>query len=199
MDVQVPTPDLDPFEVFLNWHGAAVASADPLADAMQLATANASARPSLRTVLYKGMSDRRLRFFTDYRSRKANELDQNPWAAVSFHWKQLARQVRIEGRVERLSAAESDAYFAGRARGSRISALASTQSQPLASREELVRRAAALAEHFAGRDPPRPAHWGGFALVPTSFEFWVDGVDRLHERYLYQSAGAGWRFTLLAP
>jgi pyridoxamine 5'-phosphate oxidase len=199
MDVQVPTPDLDPFEVFLDWYGAAVARANPLPDAMQLATANASARPSLRTVLYKGMSDRRLRFFTDYRSRKANELDQNPWAAVSFHWKQLGRQVRIEGRVERLSAAESDAYFAGRAWSSRISALASTQSQPLSSRDELVERAAALAARFAGQDPPRPPSWGGYALAPTSFEFWVDGVDRLHERYLYQSEGAGWSFTLLSP
>jgi pyridoxamine 5'-phosphate oxidase len=159
---------------------------------MALATASREGAPSVRMVLLKEADERGLVFFTNYESRKGRELAENPRAALLFHWP--GRQVRVEGDVERLPAAESDAYWATRPLGSRIGAVASRQSEVLASREELERRAAEVQD-----DPPRPAFWGGYRLTPQTFEFWEHRDDRLHDRLRYRRAGDGWVTELLYP
>ncbi|HMJ15332.1 MAG TPA: pyridoxamine 5'-phosphate oxidase [Polyangiaceae bacterium] len=189
----------EPLKVFLGWFDEAVAAADPFPDAMTLATCTASGRPSARVVLYKGLSDGSLRFFTNYSSRKGRELEENPFVAALFHWTSLARQVRIEGRVEALSAAESDAYFRSRERQSQLGAWASPQSQTIAERGALTREYAAVEVRYAGAEIPRPAHWGGYRIIASSYEFWIGREHRLHDRVLYTKAGAGYRQTALAP
>ncbi|AUX24274.1 pyridoxamine 5'-phosphate oxidase [Sorangium cellulosum] len=169
------------------------------ATAMTLATVDASGRPSARLVLLKGIDERGFLFFTNYASRKSAELAANPFAALCIHWAKAAEQIRVEGRVERLSDAESDAYFATRPRGSQIGAWASRQSEPLPSREVLLERVREIEARFEGRPVPRPPFWGGFRVVPDRIEFWRGQESRLHDREVYLRDGDGWRVERLYP
>ncbi|KYF58630.1 pyridoxine/pyridoxamine 5'-phosphate oxidase [Sorangium cellulosum] len=169
------------------------------ATAMTLATVDASGRPSARMVLLKGIDDRGFVFFTNYASRKAADLEANPFAALCIHWAKAAEQVRVEGRVERIGDAESDAYFATRPRGSQIGAWASRQSAPLPSRERLIERVREIEARFEGRPVPRPAFWGGYRLVPERVELWRGQESRLHDRVVYLRDGDGWRVERLYP
>lgn len=192
----------DPFDQFDGWYAAAVDATDDRAAAMTVATATADGRPSARVVLLRGVDERGFVFYTNYESRKAADLEQNPRAALLFYWPQLDRQVRVEGAVRSVDAAESDAYFAARPRGHRIGAWASPQSRPIANRGELESRLAAVEESFAdaGDDVPRPSFWGGYRVVPEVFEFWVNRTDRLHDRVRYVRAADGsWSHDRLAP
>ena len=159
---------------------------------MALATATPDGRPSVRMVLLKGADERGFTFFTNYESRKGRELDANPRAALLFHRPDL--QVRVEGRVERVPLGESDTYWASRPAASRRSAAASQQSRPVDSRDELV-----AAVEAQPAEPPRPAHWGGYRLVPDTYEFWRHRDDRLHERHLFTARGDGWEQSVLQP
>jgi len=188
----------DPYSQFAKWYGEAQDAERPLPDAAALATATTRGRPSLRMVLLKGFDAHGFVFYTNYRSRKGRELARNPHGTLLFHWGNLARQVRIEGRIERVSARESDEYFATRPRGSQLSAWASTQSTTVAGRAALERRFAALARKHP-ESVPRPPHWGGYRLVPEAIEFWQGREDRLHDRILYRPARGGWRIERLAP
>jgi pyridoxamine 5'-phosphate oxidase len=169
------------------------------ANAMTLATADASGRPSARMVLLKDIDDRGFAFVTNLESRKARELEENPFAALCFHWPRAAEQLRVEGRVERASDAESDAWFAARPRASQIGAWASAQSAPLASRDVLLERAREVEARFAGREVPRPPFWGGYRLVPDRIELWQGRESRLHDRVLFTRTGDGWRAQRLYP
>ncbi|WP_437826781.1 pyridoxamine 5'-phosphate oxidase [Sorangium sp. So ce1153] len=169
------------------------------ATAMTLATADASGRPSARMVLLKGIDDRGFVFFTNYGSRKAAELEANPFAALCIHWAKAAEQIRVEGRVERVTEAESDAYFATRPRGSQIGAWASRQSAPLPSRERLIERVREIEARFDGRPVPRPEFWGGYRVVPDRIELWRGQESRLHDRVVYHRDGDGWRVERLYP
>jgi pyridoxamine 5'-phosphate oxidase len=190
---------LNPLEAVHRWYEEAVAAGVPDPDTMALATADPGGRPSVRFVLLKGIDQRGIRFFTNYRSRKARELDANPQAAVTLYWHQLYRAVRLEGRVERLVADESDAYFATRGRGSRLGAWASDQSTVLRDRAELEQRLREADERFADA-VPRPEGWGGYLLRPDAIELWTGRPNRLHDRehFLLQPDG-GWRAQRLAP
>ena len=189
----------DPVTQFAQWYEHAQAAVKPLPDAVALATATRAGQPSLRVVLLKSFDGHGFVFFTNYRSRKGRELARNPPATLLFHWGELARQVRIEGRVEKLPVRESDAYFATRPRGSQLAAWASPQSAVIAGRGPLERRVAAFARKYPD-GVPRPPHWGGYRLVPEAFEFWQGGEDRLHDRILYRRARGGrWRIERLAP
>lgn len=189
----------DPLTLLLDWYGEAAAAGEPEPEAMALATCTPDGRPSARMVLFRGLSHGRLRFFTHYDSRKAHELDANPRAAVVFHWPQLGRQIRVEGIVERLEAAEVDVYFAGRPRGHQLQALASPQSRVISGLAEVKARHEQLAAEYAGKDVPRPAYWGGYALRPTVIELWSRGPERLHERRVFDREHGGWRESRLAP
>jgi pyridoxamine 5'-phosphate oxidase len=164
-----------------------------------LATADASGRPSVRMVLLRGADERGFVFHTNYDSRKARELADNPYAALCVHWNSLEEQIRIEGRVERLPADESDAYFNSRPRGSQLGAWASKQSEPLPSRESLEAEYRETERRFDGQPIPRPPFWGGFRLVPDRIEFWLGRPDRLHDRLVYTRDGSGWTITRLYP
>lgn len=188
----------DPVEQFDAWFGQAVAAELPEPNAMTLATVGADGRPSTRIVLIKGYDDRGIVFFTNYDSRKGRELAGHPDAALQFHWVPLQRVVRIEGRVERTTTAESDEYFASRPLGSRLGAWASPQSQVIAGRDVLVAAEKAAGERF-GDDPPRPDHWGGFRLVPSVWEFWQGRPSRLHDRLRYRLDAERWLRERLAP
>ena len=190
--------DPDPLRQFELWFGAAGDAGLPAPEAMALATATPEGRPSVRMVLLKHADERGFAFFTNYESRKARELTENPRAALLFHWQPLGRQVRVEGAVERLATAESETYFHTRPLGSRLAAWASPQSRPLADRAELERLYADAVEHF-GADVPLPPHWGGFRLLPDAYEFWRHGDDRLHDRIRYERDATGWSRTRLAP
>jgi pyridoxamine 5'-phosphate oxidase len=193
--------DPDPHRQLALWYAEAQARGLSQPEAAALATASPDGAPSVRMVLYRGTREGELRFFTNYGSRKARELDANPRAALLFFWEPLHRQVRVEGAVARASAAESDEYFASRERSSQIGAWASRQSEPLASREALMRQVAELEKRFEGKPVPRPEYWGGYRLRPDSFEFWIGADHRLHDRFLYrrESPGGPWRISRLSP
>jgi pyridoxamine 5'-phosphate oxidase len=191
--------DPDPLRQFQAWFAAAADGGVEVPEAMALATATPDGRPSVRMVLLKGADEAGYAFHTNYESRKGGELAANPRAALLFHWRPLGRQVRVEGRVERLPAAASEAYFRTRPLNSRLAAWASPQSRPLADRAELDQRYADAAARFPGEDVPRPPHWGGFRLVPDAYEFWQHRGDRLHDRVRYEHDGGAWRRFRLAP
>jgi len=189
----------DPIALVERWFADAQAAGVEQHDAMTLATATPDGRPSARVVLLKGIDRRGFAFFTNYESRKGRELDANPHAALTLLWIPLQRQVRASGPVERLSAEESDAYFATRPRGSQLGAWASAQSRPLPDRAELETRWAALDERWAGRAVPRPPHWGGYRVEPDEIEVWQGRANRLHDRFLCARTAGGWAWTRLAP
>jgi pyridoxamine 5'-phosphate oxidase len=164
-----------------------------------LATADASGRPSVRMVLLRGIDERGFVFFTNYGSRKGQELDGNPQASLCFYWPTLDEQIRVEGTIERLSEEESDAYFASRPRGSQLGAWASAQSRVLPSRESLEQEYRATEARFGDQPVPRPPFWGGYRLKPSQVEFWYGRPDRLHDRLLYTRDGGGWRIERLYP
>lgn len=189
----------DPYGLFDAWFAEARASEPNDADAMAFASADAQGRPSVRMVLLRRHGPQGFGFFTHLDSRKGHELSANPFGALVIHWKSLRRQVRAEGRVEQVSDAEADSYFAGRSRESRIGSWASDQSQPLADWETFERRYAEAEQRFEGADVPRPPRWSGFRLIPERIEFWSDRPHRLHERRLFVREGDGWTEGLLYP
>jgi pyridoxamine 5'-phosphate oxidase len=189
----------DPVRQFAAWYDVAKAEGVPLPEACALATASADGRPSARMVLLKQADERGFVFATSYASRKGRELAENARAALLFYWHALGRQVRIEGGVAPVPSEESDAVFIARPRESRISALASHQSEPLASRRELEARVRELERELAGREVERPPFWGAYRLVPDELELWQHRANRLHIRFVYRRSGEGWQITELQP
>ena len=187
-----------PSQQFTTWLNQALEAEIPEANAMTLATVSSNLRPSTRVVLIKGYDEQGIVWFTNYDSRKGRELAGNPFAALQFHWVELERVVRIEGRVEKISEAESDTYYHSRPLASRIGAWASPQSQVIVSRTQLVTQAASYMAKF-GLKPPRPPHWGGYRLTPDRWEFWQGGVARLHDRLSYRLKDGDWTKERLAP
>lgn len=179
------TPPADPWALFREWYARAETSETEDFNAAALATVGANGMPSVRIILVRGCDSDGIVFYTNYNSRKGEQLRYNPKAALSLYWKSLDRQIRIEGLVTPVSAAESDAYFASRPRGSQIGAWASTQSQPLASREVLETCMRDVEKQYEGKPVPRPPHWGGYRLVPLRMEFWQEREFRLHDRIVY--------------
>lgn len=191
--------DPDPIKQFSKWFAEALAAKMPEPNAMSVATVGSNGRPSSRILLLKDVDARGFSWFTNYTSRKAQDLEHNPYAALTFHWVELERQVRIEGKVERVPAAESDAYFGIRPLKSRLGAHASDQSKTIDSREHLEKKFDDAEQQF-GDNPPRPLHWGGYRLTPDVIEFWQGRSSRLHDRVLYTRAADGnWQRQRLQP
>lgn len=188
----------DPFELFQTWFNEAVTAEINDPDAIALASVNADGMPSVRMVLLRQWSEDGFLFFTNYQSRKSGELLATGKAAFCMHWKSLRKQVRVTGQVGKATAAQSDAYFNSRGRGSQIGAWASAQSQPLGSRAELMAQVEAHDKKFPDA-VTRPPHWGGFCLVPEEIEFWADGEHRLHDRFRFTRADSGWDIQRLNP
>lgn len=192
--------DRDPFQQFKKWYNEVQETGISENYAMTLATCGTSGRPAARIVYLRGFDARGFTFYTNYNSRKGEELAQNPYAALCFYWKELERQVRLEGRVEKVPAEESDAYFQGRPINSKLGAWASTQSGTLESAAALFARVAEYRNKFENQEIPRPEHWGGFRLMPNMFEFWQGRPSRLHDRFEYlQDGEGGWTLTRLNP
>jgi pyridoxamine 5'-phosphate oxidase len=190
--------DPDPLKQFAAWFREA-RGAVRAPEAMAIATATPDGKPSLRMVLLKGFDEKGFVFFTGYESRKGGEMGDNPHAALLFYWDPLGRQVRIEGSVSRVARDESDAYFHSRPRGAQLAALASRQSSVLTTREELESRYAELEEEFESREVPLPDAWGGFRLLPKTYEFWQHRENRMHDRFRYRRDGDGWTIDRLSP
>ncbi len=194
----IETPD--PLVTLVAWRDEARAKGAAEPDAMVLATATPGGAPSARVVFFRGLSpERSLRFFTNYESRKARELDANPRAAAVFHWVELGRQVRVEGTVARLPAAASDEYFGGRPRLSQLGAWVSPQSRPIGSLADLAAQRSERERSFAGGPVPRPPFWGGYGLVAERVELWTTGEGRFHDRRLFTESGGRWTMTRLGP
>jgi pyridoxamine 5'-phosphate oxidase len=191
--------DPDPIRQFHKWFEGAALRDIPEPGAMVVATSTPDGRPSVRFVLLRGYDERGFVFFTSYESRKGRELAVNPQAALAFYWHDLDRQVRVEGRVERVSAQESDDYFDSRPSGSRLGAWASRQSEVISDREVLEARCRALELQYPDRRIPRPAHWGGYRVIPGTIEFWQGRPNRLHDRLRYTRREAGWVIDRLSP
>ena len=192
--------DADPIRQFQRWYDDAEARGVLAADAMVVASATPDGRPSARVVLLRGLDERGFAFYTNFESRKGQELEANPHAAVLFHWPEVHRQVRATGRIERVTQAESETYWDNRPRASRISAWASAQSEPIGSRAELEARAAEAETRFGDGDVPLPPFWGGYRLVPDELELWEHRDDRLHDRLRYRRTDDGaWVLERLQP
>ena len=189
----------DPIASFLVWLGEAEAAGIAQSESASLATVDNKGVPSIRTVLFKGMYENAFGFFTNYNSPKARDLQNNTNAALLFFWQSQARQVRIVGSVEKLTASQSRDYFATRDRGSQIGAWASEQSENLVSRSQLLEQVAILEKKYAGQNVPCPPHWGGFKIVPSLMEFWQGREDRLHDRFQFVKTGSSWSHQRLAP
>ncbi len=190
----------DPIRLFKKWFDQAVQAKLAEPNAMTLATSTPAGKPSARMVLLKGFDQNGFVFYTNYNSRKGRELEQNPHAALVLFWQPLERQIRITGRVSKVTAAESDAYFHSRPLGSRFSASISKQSSVIGSRAELLKKLKVIEEKYPKGDPPRPIHWGGFRVHPTEIEFWQGGAFRLHDRLRYRRLRDGsWRVDRLSP
>jgi pyridoxamine 5'-phosphate oxidase len=189
---------LNPFVHFRQWYREAFDAGIPEPGTMTLATSDAEGRPSARIVLLKDFDEKGFVFFTNYRSRKGMHLDRNPWAALVVYWQQSGRQVRIEGRVVKVPAGESDRYFATRPRGSQLGAWASEQSSTIPSRESLEASLRERDLEFRDREVPRPPHWGGYRLIPDRMEFWVEREDRLHDRLVYERSST-WNSGGITP
>lgn len=189
----------NPLEQFDLWMKDAIAAELPEPNAMTLASVDGEGRPSARIVLLRGLDARGFAFYTNYESRKGRELAANAHAALVFYWAVLHRQVRVEGVIARLTAHESDAYFASRPRGHRLSAWASQQSMPIADRSALEAQMLAAEARFEGKDVERPARWGGYRLAPSAIEFWQGRPNRSHDRLRYERSGDDWRIERLSP
>lgn len=200
-DLPLLEKDLEknPLAQFRKWHEEAIRAGIPFHEAMVLATSGPGGRPSARVMLLKGTDDAGFVFFTNYESRKGKELAGNPHASLVFFWQSLQRQVRAEGSIEKVTDAESDAYFRTRPRGSQAGAWVSQQSSPIAGRQEMDSLFDAVMKKYEGKEIPRPPHWGGFRLVPSSVEFWQGRNNRLHDRLVYRSVENGWVTGRLAP
>jgi pyridoxamine 5'-phosphate oxidase len=190
----------DPIGQFLGWYRTARRAGMCLPDAVAFSTVSPEGRPSTRMMLYKGVSEKGFRLYTNYNSRKGLELDENPYAALTFFWNELYRQVRIEGTVSRMTREESDAYFQRRPRGSRLGAWASRQSREISDRDALKRAVREFELMYRGKDIPLPPFWGGYHLAPDAFEFWQGRPHRLHDRFRYTRSDDGrWALARLSP
>lgn len=199
-DLDVDRVDPDPMIQFRQWFNEASIVNIPLANAMTLATSSTDGVPAARVVLLKEVDERGFVFFTNYNSRKSQHLSANPRACLLFHWCELERQIRIDGTIEKVSAAESDEYFQTRPRGSQIGAWASHQSTEVRSKKELEEAFAKIEQQYAGTSVPRPGHWGGFRVIPAMIEFWQGRANRMHDRILYTfDARKGWVISRLSP
>lgn len=189
----------DPMQQFEKWWQEAIESKIEEVNAMTLATSTAEGKPSARIVLLKGIERNGFVFFTNYHSNKGNQIEENPFVSLVFFWKELERQIRVEGSIRKVAAAESDAYFSSRPEGSRIGAWASPQSRVIASREVIEENVTELGKSFANKEIDRPPHWGGYIVIPNLFEFWQGRNSRLHDRIQYTYKDAAWKIERLAP
>lgn len=198
-DLAIGHLDPDPIKQFMVWFRAAGAAGPNEPNAMTLATAGEGGRPSARVVLLKDVSQGGFVFYTNYESRKGDDLAENPQAALVFFWPELERQVRVEGRAERVDRSDSEAYWRTRPRGAQLGAWASDQSRVIAGRPVLDDRLREVAQRYAGVDVPAPPHWGGWRIMPSEIEFWQGRPDRMHDRLIYRRAEPGWTVERLAP